>query len=124
MNRSFVTRYVFLEATDIIQLSRFQKWICRVFKITPEKLFNYRIQLFVEDALWYCPGDIIVSENGFKWLVLEYNNDNSITVKNLVPCKVESFTGYIAVAARTFEEGTHNPRNFSKYERTSGNTRS
>lgn len=103
MKKGFIYKiedYCFMEANEATEYSRFQLWICRVFKITPEKLFNYKMRVILDNTDSICLGDILRSHDGHNWLCM-YKDGNQIYLVNINPCVISGMSGYMSLIGRT-----------------------
>ena len=63
-------------------LTKFQSWICRVFKITPQYMNYYNVEIVLNDeAFRYVRyRDIIQSKTGERWAVMTKDAGNIVLI--------------------------------------------
>ena len=88
-------------------LNKFQSWLCKVFKITPQKYQKYRVAIEYENPLqhsYFFKGSIIVDEWDTKLMVYEVESSTRIKVMTLNNVTTVNKPNYIALIAQTTPE--------------------
>lgn len=103
--------HVTLTPEDILRkealnsLTKFQEWICRIFKIIP--LINYRFIIRVKPIhiFYYVEGDIFSSHQG-RWVCTRKEN-GYIILETVNPFLNISMNFCLRLDARSFKEKSH-----------------
>lgn len=70
----------------IDRLTKLQKLICKLFRITPEVLYDFVIEISTEGVHPIMAGDMVLTQDETKWMVLNVSKE-LITMRNIVLCQ-------------------------------------
>ena len=98
---------------EINYLSKFKKWVCKIFKIIPEKKYHYAFNLKVPYA-YCCVNDIILLQSGEKFIITDIvrpgTDENTIKIQNIDWCdKIKNLYGEFVILGNAFAAGTRDP---------------
>lgn len=80
----FVESSTKIEANEVVSLSKVQKIICNIFKISPEKKYKYIFNIKITETNRLMVGSCITSADGSKWIIININN-HFYEITNLTP---------------------------------------
>jgi hypothetical protein len=82
-----IVSYTVKRETLATNLSKVQKLVCRLFKIVPEKYFDYELVVHPETVSGCKVSDILLSIDGNQWLVTSVDDDKTISISSIIPIK-------------------------------------
>ncbi len=94
-----------IQSEEIQNLSRFKKWICKIFKITPETLYNTTVKFKIEDEGLIVSDVICIGDESF--LIIEHEPRGVFTAKclRLLPEKIKPYHTELCLSQTQFIEG-------------------
>jgi len=88
--------------SEVSNLTKLQKFICKKFKINHEKKYYYYIDILFEDKIDVHVGDIVLTGDDHKWRVLKIHSSDMryIHMTNIEPYIFSGVFGKIAIVSR------------------------
>lgn len=94
-----------VSSTVEIPLSKFKKFICRIFNIIPERKFNYLVLLEVSQPAFRI-NNIIEDEQGDMWRINGVDEKNRCIyyIQNIAPVSAFHFGTKVSLFGHSFSE--------------------
>ena len=89
--------------TEAVRLSKVQRYVCRLFKITPEVKYNYEVAVEIDAPKIIRKNNIVLTSDKNKWLVVEEFGVRLLLV-NIEPIVLNSIIGKMYRMSSVYSE--------------------
>jgi hypothetical protein len=109
-----ILKFTVVDKSEINKLSKFQKFICRLFEIPPhDPIYKINAKIEVSHDSDVFPSDMFVDNFGNKWITISRNNTTSektclVGMANYLPIKNFKEPTELAFIASVYKENSTN----------------